>query len=82
MNRLRLKTYFTIIPIVVATVVASGYVSFLESRLALTRLANRHLAYKAEQLRDYVNNEWEIVDGLGLSGDEEYRAAQKESFRS
>jgi len=82
MNRLRLKTYFTIIPIVVATVVASGYVSFLESRLALTRLANRHLAYKAEQLRDYVNNEWEIVEGLGLSGDEEYRAAQKESFRS
>jgi response regulator RpfG family c-di-GMP phosphodiesterase len=82
MNRLRLKTYFTIIPIVVATVMASGYVSFLESRLALTRLANRHLAYKAEQLRDYVNNEWEIVEGLGLSGDEEYQAAQRESFRS
>lgn len=82
MNRLRLKTYFTIIPIVVATVIASGYVSFLESRLALTRLANRHLAYKAEQLRDYVNNEWEIVKGLGLSGEEEYQTAQKESFRS
>jgi HD-GYP domain-containing protein (c-di-GMP phosphodiesterase class II) len=82
MKSLRLKTYLTLLPVVVAAVVASGYLSFLESRQALTRLASRHLAYKAEQLRDYINSEWEVIDSLGLAGDAAYRSAQEESFRS
>jgi response regulator RpfG family c-di-GMP phosphodiesterase len=82
MESLRLKTYLTILPVIVATVIVSGGLTFLESRTALTKLANRHLAYKAEQLRDYINNEWDIVESLGLAGKEEYRSAQEASFRS
>lgn len=82
MRSLRLKTHLVVLPIIVAAVASSGYLTFLESRSALTRLANRHLAYKAEQLRDYVNNEWDIVESLGLSGRKEYRDAQEASFRS
>lgn len=82
MKSLRLRTYLTLLPVVFAAVVVSGYMTFLESRVALTRLANRHLAYKAEQLRDYVNNEWDIIESLGLAGDETYRGAQEASFRS
>ncbi|PKL23762.1 MAG: hypothetical protein CVV47_13195 [Spirochaetae bacterium HGW-Spirochaetae-3] len=82
MKSLRLRTYLTLLPVVVAAVVVSGYSTFLESRVALTRLANRHLAYKAEQLRDYINNEWEVINSLGLAGEEAYREAQEESFRS
>ncbi|MBL8967219.1 MAG: HD domain-containing protein [Spirochaetaceae bacterium] len=82
MKSLRLKTYLTLLPIVFVTVAITGYMAFLESRQALTRLANRHLAYKADQLRDYVNSEWEIVSTLGLGGEAAYRQAQEESFRS
>lgn len=82
MESIRIKTYITILPVIIATVVVSGYLSFFESRAALTRLANQHLAYKAEQLRDYINSEWDIVSSLGLASDESYRRAQEESFRS
>ena len=82
MQSLRAKTYLTVLPIVAAALLVSGYLSLMESSLALTRLANRHLAYKAEQLRDFLNSEWEVVESLGLAGKGEYRAAQEESFRS
>ncbi len=82
MNRIRVKTYLTILPIVVATTLASGFLAFFESRSALTQVANRHLAYKAEQLRDFIHNEWSVIEDLGLVGDPAYRIAAEESFRS
>jgi HD-GYP domain-containing protein (c-di-GMP phosphodiesterase class II) len=82
MNRIRVKTYLTVLPIVAAATLASGFVAFFESRSALTQVANRHLAYKAEQLRDYIHNEWSVIEDLGLTGDPAYRIAAEESFRS
>lgn len=82
MKRLRLKTYLTVIPIVVSTALSSMFLSFYQSRSALTRVANRHLAYKAEQLRDYINNEWQVVEELGFADDPTYREAEEASFRS
>jgi HAMP domain-containing protein len=82
MNRIRAKTYLTVLPIVVAATLASGFMAFFESRSALTQVANRHMAYKAEQLRDYIHNEWSVVEDLGLAGDPAYRIAAEESFRS
>ncbi len=82
MKRLRLKTYLIVLPIIAATVVVSGFVAYQESRSSLTRLASRHLAYKAEQLRDFINSEWSVVESLGLGDDQAYRKAQEASFRS
>lgn len=82
MNRIRVKTYLTVLPIVAAATLASGFLSFFESRSALTQVANRHMAYKAEQLRDYIHNEWSVIEDLGLAGDPAYRLAGEDSFRS
>ncbi len=82
MNRLRFKLYLTILPLVTLSIVLSGLFASLWSRMALTRAANRHLAYKAEQLRDYINGEWEVLESLRLADKEEYRSAAKNSFRS
>jgi response regulator RpfG family c-di-GMP phosphodiesterase len=81
-DRLRFKTYLMILPIIAVTVVLSGFLSFMQSRTALTRMANRHLAYKAEQLRDFINNEWTTIENLGLADQSGYREAEEESFRS
>ena len=82
MKRLRLKTYLIVLPIIAATVVVSGFVAYQESRSGLTRLASRHMAYKAEQLRDFINSEWSVVESLGLGDEQAYRKAQEASFRS
>lgn len=82
MKRLRFKAYLVVIPVLVATSSVGGYVAFQESRAGMTRLASRHMAYKAEQLRDFINSEWAVVESLGLSDDPAYREAQEASFRS
>lgn len=82
MNRLRFKLYMLIIPLVVMVVLTSGFLSSLESRKAMIRAANRHLAYKAEQLRDYAFSEWSMIEKLNLSGLNEYRVAAEKSLRS
>jgi len=82
MNRIRFKTYLTVLPIVAAAVLTNSFLSFFESRAAMTRQANRLLAYKAEQLRDFINNEWTVIEDLGLAGDPAYRKAEESSFRS
>lgn len=79
---LRSKLMLMILPLVLVVVVISGFLSSLESRASLTRLANRHLAYKAEQLRNYVLSEWEAVRELNLEKQPEYREAMEESFFS
>ena len=79
---LRAKLMLMILPLVLVVVLISGFLSSLETRASLTRLANRHLAYKAEQLRNYVLSEWEAVRELNLEKQPEYREAMEESFFS
>lgn len=69
-------------PLVAAIILLSGSLSFMNSRTTLTKIANRHLAYKAEQLRDFINSEWGIIEKLGLDSSDEYRKAEEESFKT
>ena len=80
--RLRFRLFIMIAPLVVVVVVLSGVFSSLQSRKSLTQVANRHLAYKAEQLRDYFYSEWQVITELGLDSQVEYRSAAERSFQS
>ncbi len=80
--RLRYRLFVMILPLVVAVVLLSGVLASLEARTALTRIASRHLTFKAEQLRDYFFSEWQVMTNLGLNTKPEYLSAAKESFRS
>ncbi len=80
--RLRFKLYAMILPLIAIVSILSGYHSFQQSYAALGRIANRHLAFKAEQLRDFSYSEWEVIVKLGLQGKAEYRAAMEKSILS
>ncbi len=80
--RLRSRLYLTIMPLVIVVIFLNGFVAALESRASLTRLANKHLAYKSEQLRDFFYSEWDVLNAIGLGSEREYRAASEEAFRS
>ncbi len=80
MNTIRIKAYIYILPLIVAVSAVGGFLSVFETRTALSRLSNRHLTYKAEQLRDFINNEWQMVESLNLTDTETYRDAERESF--
>jgi adenylate cyclase len=80
--RLRLRLYLMILPLVMAAISLSGVLASLESRVALTRLANRLMAFTAEQLQNYFESEWKVVEQLGLAKDPAYQAAVEASLRS
>lgn len=79
---LRTRLYTIILPLVLVVVLLSGVLSVLASRAALTPVATRLMAYKAEQLRDYALSEWETIESLELDTDQAIRLASQESFRS
>ena len=81
-NRLRIRLIVLIIPLVVAVILGSGIFASLEARKALVRVVNRHMVYKAEQLRDYVTSEWGILNELDLDAQQEYRIIAEESLKS
>ncbi len=80
--RMRSKLFLLVVPLVVTAVVTSGVLSSLTIRESLLKAANRHLAYKAEQLRDYVYSEWDVVEKLALAELDRYREAAEKSFVS
>ena len=80
--RLRFKMYLMILPLVVLVVSVSSVLSALGAQAIVTKLANRHLAYKAEQLRDFAYNERNILETLNLADSAEYRTLEENSFRS
>ncbi len=79
---LRFKFYIVLIPFVLIVMFISGFLGIHVMRLALTRSANYHMAFKAEQIRDFIYNEWNILNELGLTETPEYRYALERSFRS
>jgi response regulator RpfG family c-di-GMP phosphodiesterase len=81
-SRLRIRLIVLIIPLVVAVILGSGIFASLEARKALVRVVNRHMVYKAEQLRDYVVSEWGILNELNLDEQQEYRIVAEESLKS
>ncbi len=79
---IRTKAYLLFLPLVVVVVGVSGILASLEARGALTGVATRLLAYKAEQMQDYVYSEWELLTELGLDGSPEYRESMEASVQS
>jgi response regulator RpfG family c-di-GMP phosphodiesterase len=79
---LRFKLYMMIFPVVIVAVALSGVFSSYRSFTSMTRIANRHMTFKAEQLRDFIYSEWDAISNLGLDKKPEYRPAVEKSFRS
>lgn len=79
---LRVRALLVIMPLVVAVVVTGGVLASVASRTALTRVATRLMAYKAEQLRDFSFSQWEVISDLGLAGDTVYRRAAEAAVQS
>lgn len=80
--RLRSRLYLMVLPLVVAAVFLSGVLASLDSRVALTRLADRLMAFKAEALQNYFESEWKILVQLGLDKQPAYQEAVQASLRS
>ena len=85
MNRflgIRYSLILMLLPLVLVIIILTGLFSAYEARSAITVLANRHIAYKAEELRDFAYSEWETIKSLGLEENLELQEIVEESIFS
>jgi response regulator RpfG family c-di-GMP phosphodiesterase len=78
--RTKLLTIF--ISILLTSLFISGVLSAYAARSGLTSVAARLLGFKAEELRKYMDNQWQLLEDNELSGRPEYVEAYRESMRS
>jgi len=73
----RLKIILIVLPLLIVTLVLSSIVSSISARKGITRLAVELLAFKAQDLRSYLENQWNLLVANDLQGRSAYiQAAQ------
>ena len=71
-----------VLPLLIATVLVSGIISAFSAGNGLTRIAMQFLGFKAEELKKYVENQWDLLVTNGLSRDEAFVDVAKKSVFS
>ncbi len=71
-----------IIPLVTSVLLVSAVLFSLEAQNKMIRNANRYITYKAEQLRDHMHSEWQILERLQLEKELEYTTAFQKSMQT
>jgi adenylate cyclase len=78
----RLKIVLIVLPLLVATLVLSSLASSLAARNGITRVAVEFLAFKAQDLRNYLESQWALLLSNGLQDRPEYVAAAQKAALS
>lgn len=79
---IRAKIILVVLPLIVATGAVVGISSSLLARSGITRVAVEALGFKARELRQYAENQWQLLVDNGLAEDEEYRTLSSQAISS
>jgi len=79
---IRSKIIFIVIPLIVAPLLLTGFVSSLSARNGITAVMTEFLRFKAEELVNYGHTQWALLEQNDLSGDPELVEASKRAIAS
>lgn len=79
---IRSKLLIIFLSILLTSLFVSGVLSVYAARSGLTSVAARLLGFKAEELKKYMDNQWQLLEGNDLVGRPGYVEAYRESMRS
>ncbi len=69
---IRLKILFIVIPLLVTTLLVTGFAAVFSAETGITRVAIDFLGFKAEELKKNADNQWGLLIGNDLSSNPEY----------
>jgi len=69
---IRLKILFIVIPLLVTTLLVTGFAAVFSAETGITRVAIDFLGFKAEELKKNADNQWGLVVGNDLQANPEY----------
>jgi adenylate cyclase len=79
---IRLKIILIVLPLVVATLVLTGFSSYFAASNGISRVAREFLAFKSSQLRKHAESQWTLLVENGLTGRPEMVEATREAVAS
>ena len=79
---IRAKFILVVLPLLVSALLISGIVSSFSARSGMTRIAMESLGFKAEELRKYANNQWNLLVSNDLADRGEYKAVAMKAVGS
>jgi adenylate cyclase len=79
---IRAKTVLVVLPLIVAPLLLTGYVSSLSARNGITRVATSLLRFKQEELLSYADSQWSLLVSNRLAGDPQFVEASKAAVQS
>ncbi len=80
--KIRTRLVIAVLSLLVSSLLVIGTVTVTAARRGLTRLATQHLSFKAEEIRKYAWNQWDVLVTNGLSDLPLFRDAAREAVRS
>ncbi len=80
--RIRLKIILVVVPILVTALVITGVVSSFSARNGMTRIAIEFLGFKAEELENYMQGQWNLLVENNLDEQEQYVDVAKNAVSS
>jgi adenylate cyclase len=72
---IRLKIVLVVIPLIVATLLLTGFSSYFSATSAITRIAKDFLGFKAQELQKQAESQWSLLVQNNLTGSGEMVAA-------
>jgi adenylate cyclase len=79
---IRLKIILIVMPLVMAAVVLAGMISYFMATSAVTKVATESLAFKASELENYANGQWNLLVENGFAGRRDMTAAAQAAVES
>jgi class 3 adenylate cyclase/HAMP domain-containing protein len=79
---IRAKIVLIVLPLIIAPLLVTGYVSSLSARNGITRVATSLLRFKQEELLSYAGSQWSLLVSNNLADNEEFVQASKDAVRS
>jgi class 3 adenylate cyclase/HAMP domain-containing protein len=75
--KIRWKMVFVALPLIVAPLLVTGFISSLAARNGITQVATGFLRFKMDDLLNYANSQWALLVENKLGGNEEFLAATR-----
>ncbi len=80
--KIRWKMVFIALPLIVAPLLVTGFISSLAARNGITRVATGFLRFKMDDLLNYANSQWTLLVENKLAGNEEFLEATRNAVVS
>lgn len=73
--KIRSKILLTILPVNLIFLLFLGFGSYLLAKSGISRLVMRNLSFKADQLINYSDSQWQLIERYGYESEESFQRA-------